>query len=275
MIGNRLEEAGWRQGSIVRPPDLQRLLESEGKPYEEGLILLVASQSCDIANNNLDSDPFIELSVARRIEGAEGHFTHNKNPRILHTHIICRTGDAKIFDDSPLELRAFEKVLIRKEAFLGLPPDPDSVLEDKQLHSYVAWLAARYARPALPTTFNDRVKAVDPKDKIRSKVRKGNEQLVGIYVEILPDAEIQDDETYSVNLLGLLPAGFSGDSSKAENAINAYGEVLRNAGMDVTPKILKEDDVSVALLKRFKRFYFDDLSLKEDAPLPPETTTSF
>jgi hypothetical protein len=274
LIGNQLEEAGWRQGSIVRPSDLQRLLDSKDLPYEKGLILLVASQSCDIANNNIDSDPYIELSTARRIEGAKGHLTHNKNPRMLHTHIICRTGDAAVFDENHLELRAFEKYVIPKEVFLELTPDPDCVLEGKQLQSYVAWLAARYSRPALPTAFNNRVKAADPKDKLREKVKKGNEQLVGIYVEIFPDAEIQDGETYSVNLLGLLPASFSGDSRKAENAIDTYAEVLRKAGMDVTPRILKEDNVSVAVLKRFKRFYYDDLSLREDAPLPPETTAS-
>ena len=271
LIGNRLEEAGWRQGSVVRPSDLQHLLDIIDMPYEANLILILASQSCDIANNNLDVDPYIELSVARRIEGHKGHLTHNKNPRTLHTHIIYRTTDDDIFTEENLELRAFEKTSIPKESLAGLQPDADRVLEDRQLKSYVAWLAARYSRPALPTTFNDQIKAADPKDKLRNKIKKGNEQLVGIYVEIIPDTEVTDDEYYSVNLLGLLPAGFVGDSSKAENAITAYAEVLRNAGMEVTSTIRTEDQISIAAIKRFKRFYYDDLSIKEETPLPPET----
>lgn len=271
LIGNQLEEAGWRQGSVVNPLDLQHLLDSIGIPYEVDLVLLLASQSCDIANNNVESDPYIELSVARRIEGAKGHLTHNKNPRILHTYITCRMSNGEVSTEENLELKAFEKIAIPKEKLVGLLPDLDSLLEDRQLQSYVAWLAARYSRPALPTAFNNRIRVADPKGKLRDKAKKSNAHLVGIYVEILPDAEIKDDESYSVNLLGLLPAGFVGDSNKAENAINAYAEILRNAGMEVVSAIHTEDHISLASIKRFKRFYYDDLSLKEGTPLPPET----
>ena len=273
MVGSQLEEAGWRQGSVVKPSDLQRLLDIIDIPYEADLVLLLASQSCDIANNNIDSDPCIELSIARKIEAPKGHLTYNKNPRTLHTHITCRTGDDNVFTEENLELRAFERVTIPKENLVGLQPDLDRELEDRQLKSYVAWLAARYSRPALPTAFNDRVSAADPKGKLRDKAKKGNEQLVGIYVEIIPDAEVKDDESYNVNLFGLLPAGFVGDKSKAENAINAYAEVLRNAGMEVVPTVRREDEISIAVIKRFKRFYLDDLSFREETPQPPETTT--
>lgn len=272
MIGSQLEEAGWRQGSVVSASDVQHLIGIIGEiPYTEELVLLVASQSCDIANNNVDTDPYIELSVARKIEVHKGHFTHNKNPRILHTHVTCRTSDGDVFSEEILELKAFERIVIQKEVLAELQPDPDRVLEDRQLRSYVAWLAARYSRPALPTTFNNLIRDADPKGKLRDKVKKGNEQLVGIYVEIIPDAEIKDDESYSVNLLGLLPAGFAGDSSKAENAIKAYADVFRSAGMEVTVATRTEGQISLAVIKRFKRFYYDDLSLKEETPLPPET----
>jgi len=272
LIGNKLEKAGWRQGSVVSNSDIRQLLDITGSiPYTEDLILLVASQSCDIANNNIEADPYVELSVARKIKDIKGHLTHNKNPRILHTHITCRTSDGDIFAEENLELRAFERIAILKEDLLSTKPDSGSVLEDRQLKSYVAWLAARYSRPALPTTFNNRIRAADPRDKLRDKAKKGNEQLVGIYVEIIPDAEIMDGEFYNVNLLGILPAGFDGDSRKAENAINAYTVILRKAGMKVVSAIRTEDQISLAVIKRFKRFYYDDLSLKEDSLLPPET----
>ena len=271
MIGSQLEKAGWRQGSVVSASDIRRLIDVIGSiHFTEDLVLLVASQSCDIANNNIDTDPYIEFSVSRKIEVPKGHLTHNKNPRILHTHVICRTSDGNVFTEENLELMAFERVVLQKERLVGLQPDSDRVLEDRQLKSYVAWLAARYSRPALPTKFNDLIRAADPKGKLRDKAKKGNEQLVGIYVEIIPDAEIKVDESYNVNLLGLLPAGFSGDSSKAENAINTFADVLRSAGMEVTVATRSEDQISLAAISRFKRFYYDDLSLKEEAPLPPE-----
>jgi hypothetical protein len=161
-----------------------------------------------------------------------------------------------------------------KETLVGLQPDIDRQLEDRQLKSYVAWLSARYSRPALPTAFNNRISVTDPKEKLRKKAKKCNEQLVGIYVELLPDAEVKDDEPYHVNLLGLLPAGFDEDTIKAENAIKAYAELMRNAGMKVVPVVRREDEITIAAIKRFKRFYLDDLSFREEAPHPPETKTN-
>ena len=80
MIGKTLEDAGWRQGGIVKPSDIQELLKSTHILYGQDIVALVASQSCDIANTNLQAEPYIELSVARKIERADGMLTHNKNP---------------------------------------------------------------------------------------------------------------------------------------------------------------------------------------------------
>ena len=273
MIGGQLEKAGWRQGTVVKSENIKDLLDTVDISYEEGLVLLVASQSCDIANNNIESDPYIELSLGRVVSKINGNLAHNKNPRLLHTVFTCRTEDAEVFSETPIEFKAFEKIAIPKGGLVELLPDQSRVLEEKQLKSYVAWLAARYSRPALPTAFNERLKSADPKDKLRGKVKKGNEQLSGIYVEIIPDAEISGDESYHVNLLGLLPAGFDGDHSKAKSAIDVYADVMRRAGMDVLADVSTEDSISIAVITRFKRFYYDDLSFRDDAPLPPETKT--
>jgi hypothetical protein len=270
LIGSHLEKAGWRQGSIVKPENIQALLEAAGHAYEPNVILLLASQSCDVANNDIESDPYIELSIAKPIAAEEGHLTHNKNPRILHTSISCRTGDENVATVTHLEIKAFEKLFIPKECLKDLQPEQDKKLEQQQQRSYVAWLAARYSRPALPTAFNNRIKDADPRGKLRKKAKQGSLCLTGIYIEITPDAEIGEGESYSVNLMGLLPADFKGDTTKAEGVINAYAEVMRTAGMDVTAVIRKEDEVSVATIKRFKRFYLDDLSFRDNAPLPPD-----
>ena len=272
MIGAQLEKAGWRQGSVVGAPAIQQLTDIiDDMPFTKNLMLLVASQSCDIAHNNVDTEPYIELSVARKIEVIEGRLSHNRNPRILHTHLTCRTKDADVYTKENLELRAFERTTLKKEMLAGLRPDPDRVMEDRQLQSYVAWLAARYSRPALPATFNDLIRAADPRGKLRDKAKRGNAQLVGIYVEINPDRELKDGESYLVNLLGLLPAGFAGDSGNAESAINAFADVLQRAGMEVKAATRTEDQISLAVIRRFKRLYYDDLSFREGAPLPVET----
>lgn len=272
MIGTHLEAAGWRQGSIVNDSDLRRLLDHIDTPVEAGMVLLLASQSCDIAHDNIDSDPCLELSIARKIKNYDGNCTHNKNPRILHTQIARRTGNREISTEEYIELKAFEKVAISKMFFQGFRPDPDRVLEKPQLQSYIAWLSARYSRPALPTEFNRRMSDADPKGRLRKIAKRCNEHLMGLYVEITPDTEVQEGEAYNVNLLGLLPSGFDGDRTQIDTAVKNYACILRNAGMEVMHKIQTEDEISMATIKRFKRFYLHDLSFRETAPHPPETT---
>lgn len=159
---------------------------------------------------------------------------------------------------------------IPKEKLTQFSLDVDKILEAKQLDSYIAWLAARYSRPALPSEFNNRISS--SQNKLKKKAKSVNEHLSGIYVEIMPDAEISPDEIYKVNLLGLVSPGFNGDIEK-KSSITTYAEIFENAGMDVISMVEKEDSISVATIKRFKRFYYDDLSFKTDAPLPSETQT--
>lgn len=271
MVGDELESNGWLQGCVVKPEDAFTLIENVALENKESIFLIVASQSCDIANNNLSVDPIIEVSVAREITALDGNKSFNKNPRELHTLLQQVTGDAEVDREIAVELKACEKLAIEKAKLARCYPDASHRLTNKHLESYVAWLAARYSRPALPTEFNNRIAATDPKDKLKKKAKSLNNPLSGMYVEIIPDKEISPQETYAVNLLGLLSADFEGSLSGAQEALESYAEIMRQANMDVKASVRKEDEVSIALIKRFKRFYYDDLSIKTDAPLPVET----
>ena len=79
-----MESAGWLQGSIVKCENVAQLLKLIGKSDRidnPDVILIVASGSCDIAN---EADLVIEFSIARSIQEINGNFSYNKNPRCLH-----------------------------------------------------------------------------------------------------------------------------------------------------------------------------------------------
>ncbi len=270
MIGNDLEKLGWRQGAVTQQADNPGIFESVGHDYEDGVILIIASQSCDITHHNIENDPYIELSIARVIERPKGNFTHNENPRTLHACLQVHTEDTDITQEQHVEIKAFEKLFVPKRYFVNLSPNEGILFNAIYLEGYVAWLASRYARPALPTEFNNRIAALDEKGKLRKKAKGANEALSGIYVEITPDTEITEERNYSVNLLGLVSAGFDGDLVGVEESLQQYAVVMRQAGMDVAVALRKESEVSIADIKRFKRFYYDDLSYKAQAPLPLE-----
>ncbi len=275
MIGDKLERLGWRQGSTIQQVDNLEIFNNIGLNHTENLTLIIASQSCDIANNNIKADPYIEFSIARHINSLNGNFSYNKNPRILHANLKVHTEDPDITIDQPIEIKAFEKHCIPKEYFVSFSPSTENLLHALDLEGYISWLASRYSRPALPTEFNNRISSADPKDKLRKTAKGSNNSLSGIYIEITPDAEIHADQNYGVNLLGLVSAGFKGDLAKAEAALEEYAKVMRQAKMDVTVALRKESEVSIADIKRFKRFYYDDLSFKAQTPLPPEVKQTF
>jgi hypothetical protein len=157
---------------------------------------------------------------------------------------------------------------VPKKCFLNLTPNTNCQFASDAFRSYVYWLAARYSRPALPTAFNDRLR--NASNKLRKKAKSTNTQLSGLYVQISPDGDIQKEERYSVNLLGVVSAGYDGKTDEAMNRLNEYAEIMRNANMDVVVGLKKENDISVATINTFKRFYYDDLSFRLGAPLPSE-----
>ena len=266
-----IESKGWRQGAIVKCSDIADLLGTVGVDASGSNVrVIVASQSCDVANENYSAEPFIEVCLCTVIPEISSQYSHNSNPRVLHTSISEFVETADMLNYLHVELKAHEKYPIEKKHFENISPDATCSLGESDLFSFVSWLAARYSRPALPTKFNDSINKADPKKKLRSKVKKLTNHFSGIYVSIYPDKEIEDDETYTVQLLGLLPADFTGDPASAEGLIEAYAQVMKDAGMNVTHLTVGEDRLPVSRFRQMKRFYYDDLSYRDEAILPAE-----
>lgn len=267
-----MEILGWLQGSIVKQEHVAQLLELAGKTElvtDDNIVLIVASGSCDVANA---SDLVIEFSIARYIDRVDGNFSYNKNPRSLHCCLEA-TSTSNLY----IALEAYEKVSIVKDDILrGITPDTDIKFIQNELNFYVDWLAARYKRPAFPTEFDKRIDASWKKDKRRKAAAKVSEQLIGIYAKVYPDREITESENYAVDLLALVMPNLIPDDQRAiQVLVNQYKQALLDAKMDVgTELILDEFHVSVGRLKQYKRFNLDELSYKNDDPLPPEINMS-
>lgn len=266
MQRSPLEELGWRQGSFVKPESVAQLIneiESDFTISSEDL-LVVASQSCDVATSQ---EEYVELSILRLLpdKGFKKEYSHNRHPRILHTQASTGSSDSK----TQLNLLAHEKIVIKKTVLENHNPDNRIWFSEEDLNGYVDWLAGRYKRPALPTKFDQLIASSDRKGKRKKIAKRANEYLNGIYVEIYPNRDISDDETYLVNLLGI--ASNEQSITPATDALNDYADILKDAGMDVsTPKVATEFQVSVGTLRQYQRINFDYLSYEENNPLPPD-----
>lgn len=263
-----MEEKGWRQGSIIIGEDI-KVFKDIGENVNPDTILIVASQSCDIANN---SEPHIEFSIGKEVDCLDGNFTYNKNPRRLH--LICNTNLSNQPQNLNIELFAHEKICVDKTKFsTQFEPNKNYQLLDKELSIYVDWLAGRYKRPALPTKFDERFDNAWKKDKRRKSSGKLSEDLIGIYIKIFPDEEIDEDQPYEVELLVLVTP--EADHSRIKILMQQYVDAMKSANFILDSEnpfhIRTEHQVSIGTLRQYKRFVLEDLSHKHDNhPLPCE-----
>ncbi|MFX5408216.1 hypothetical protein ABTD46_16960 [Acinetobacter baumannii] len=265
-----MEDAGWRQGSIVNQDDIETILSTSNITFSEEIILIVASGSCDVANM---ADPYIEFSVARRVQPYNGTFGSNKNPRKLHLKMQFLYSEKEINSEG-IELLGHEKIQIVKE---GIPenilPDPTRTLTSNELRYFVDWLAGRYKRPAFPTTFDRRLDAVWLKKKRLKAADKVNELVLGVYAKVHPEIELEEHENYSVNMFVMVKQGLSEEQKLSiQPLIDSYKEAFTEAKMDLDTNIpiITEDKISVQRFKEYQRFNMDELSYKSDGPYPTD-----
>ena len=263
-----MESLGWLQGSVVKRENVSQLLELAGKSElmaDQDILLIVASGSCDVANG---ADPVVEFSIARSIARVDGNFNYNKNPRCLHCNL-----ESALLSQLCVDLKAHEKVMILKDHIpINIAPDTEIRFSQNELNFYVDWLAARYKRPAFPTEFDRRIDSAWDKGKRKKVAAKVSDKLIGIYAKVYPDTEITAPQNYAVDLLALVVPNLTPEDQKdIQDLIAKYKKALVDAKMDVgIEKILTESKVSIATLKQYKRFNLDELSYRNDDPLPPE-----
>ena len=139
----------WRQGQVIT--NESSLALGVVRPEDAGAALaVVISHDCDLAQSP-ETEPVVEIIVARRVKAADGNFTHGKNSRRLH--LECTIDGA----ESYLDMRAQGKREIKKSALAGHSPAANVVVKPEDRSILQRWLAARYRRAGLPDEFERRL----------------------------------------------------------------------------------------------------------------------
>ena len=263
-LGKRLDEAGWRQGSIVNVEDHATI----AKELPDGARIIVISQSCDIIQPSDEAEPYVDVIVATPIDAEDGNFTYNKNPRKLH--ITLNTGNG----DKYFQLLQIDKITTERTKLDGLIPEDGVALENSTVNVIARWLAARYLRPAFPNEFNDLINGVRKvkKKKVEKKERKAAKKISpvvsGIFLQVIPFRDLEDGESYSVNMIALVPASNKAadlTSPEIRDPVAEIAAVMTEAGMDVSWVIRFEDKVPYSYFRDdFIVWSYEDISLAND-----------
>lgn len=249
-------ETEWAQGSFLTGQALSGLKSKAA----ESSIAIAVSHSCDIANDDLKTEPNVEFILGRRIEKCDGNFSRAKNPRKLHL------GTALAGTPMALELLATQKFCISKDRLH--PFQPDGRLNPGEVKVLQSWLAARYKRQALPDNLQSRLRHLFKKmDKLGAK---HSEAVLGYWLDYEPkDEELQPEEPYEV----WISVVHTTEDPSHEEIATQIAEKLKGEGepdgLDLRQcEAYSEEEFTLRDLREQVQYRVEHLSFRTDPPGP-------
>lgn len=258
-VGATIKDNGWLQGKILCDEDLSALV---GQTCESPCIGVVVTQSCDLTHPCIKAEPHVELIIgfmtARANNRAQrGNFTHGKSSRILCLEVHSSDGDSTWF-----EFSCHDRILIDRCQLANKQPNPDRFLLDADIETVTIWLSQRYRRAALPDDFNQ---LIAPSDKKIKKDQKSlSPHISAIYFNLVPDRDLEADESYQINLVATIPEDQREQLESARKTFDSLIEKFEKAGIEVNARLLREREVSVHAVRGMKRFPLDHFSSAGD-----------
>ncbi|HEY6845189.1 MAG TPA: hypothetical protein VI320_03135 [Terracidiphilus sp.] len=195
-------EAGWRQGSVFRPP-MSPALPVPVPFDDENEWFVVCTQSCTVVSRDLAGDPHIEFLVAKAI----GHYKANSQEatgKVLRRFHLPVSGLANV---PALECDINRRFFVPRTLCLAHPPETCITVSEDDARNLAGWISRYYTRIALPNELVIRAKGLfDTIQTALKKNIKSGERLSSSIDKILvrwsPDSELQGG-VYQLDILFL------------------------------------------------------------------------
>ena len=199
----RILEAGWRQGSVFRPPVGLAL----PVPFDhENEWLVVCTQSCTVVSRDLAGDPHIEFLIAK----PTGHYKANSQEATGKTLRRFHLPVSGLANAPALECDINRRFVLPRELCLTHPPEANLTASEDAARNLAGWISRYYTRVALPNELVIRARHEKGlfeiiRSALRSKTTSGEEMSASInkiYIEWTPNTELQSG-LYEVAILFL------------------------------------------------------------------------
>lgn len=265
----------WRQGQVLDVAAMESLgLKHSESPAETAVVVI--SHDCDLANDNLKAEPFVEVVLGRRVPAVKGDFAWGKSPRTLHLE-YRHSGETVA-----IELVATEKLNIEKDLLASFTPDAAYQLSPKHLSVLRNWLSVRYNRAAYSDHFVDRMKAAKLDEKLASRIRKYPD-ISSIFFDI-DRGEENDHSDGSPHELSIILAYVPGNDPDAtfdrvspaeadieqlfvERAYDQETETWKGITLRKCV-VISEDDLTVSQARMLSQWRLEHMSLRADDGQP-------
>jgi hypothetical protein len=266
----------WRQGcALTRESSIALGLVSAADAASS--LAIVISHDCDLIQPP-EKEPWVEVIVSKRVGEANGSFTHAKNPRQLH--LSCKTSGTDTF----VELRACEKVTLKKEVLENYAPDTSIVMTANDKLVLQKWLGLRYDRSAFPDEFVKRLEEKGAAERLKKILEPHGQHLIAVFFDVDHGEEKERTgpaDLYNLYVVVLYSTAEDPGAARtaAEIAAGAIRKLFRERYLDPAKgwqsieldgcDAIADEGITYAQAARLKPWNMDYLSLRGDGSPGP------
>ena len=248
-LGQRLFDAGWRQGSLFQPGDVQLafLAHEPGagadgvyrRPIRADERLVLVSQDCDLVAKT-STEPYVEALLCD-LEPNSGRIAD-----------IERNSARAFLVDPATNLVALARyrVHLHKEVLEGIRPQPWPS-DPTRFHRFVRWLGRRFTRPAVHERVIEHFHR--PLENTLRQIRRRQKNLAAALTSAVHEIRIELPEDYDLPLKIRVLMVLAGEELTEEQA-DALAHVEREIHEHLDPAHVEvlsfdwrtDDELSVA-----------------------------
>lgn len=261
----------WRQGQVL-PSEAVVHLELASADAVEGVRVVVISHDCDLANDDLDVEPEVEVLVGAVVGALNGNFAGGKSPRTLHLQ-ANRPGGAEFLELVQTAKRHVPKIELAK--FL---PSAEHSMDQRGLSTLRSWLATRYKRAAFANAFVARFQVAEAEQRLAKLLKSSGDLISFVYFQIEGGHTLEraEGDPYHFNVVLVFTPGDDAEASaeRAEALAEKVEVELQGRLKDPSRMVLKscfsisEDDVTVGRAKLLTQWRLEHMTLRADKPQP-------
>jgi hypothetical protein len=266
----------WRQGHALTAEATQVLRLSHPETPDSTCVVVIG-HDCDLANDDLQVEPDVEVIVGRRLPKGDGNYFWAKAPRILHVDVL--KNDTAVV----VELTAIAKRLIPKQALAAFASDAAYSFPGKSLSALRSWLGVRYNRAAFPDPFVNHLSRFKVDKHLAKRIEPVGNLLSAVYFDVDGGKEIDhsDGSPYELKIvLAYLPGDNPEQAAEDMEKLNIeitdlFGKKHFDqtsgkwSGIDLKACIsISEDDLRVSTARLLTQWRLEYMTLKADEEQP-------
>lgn len=279
-ISEQIRAHDWKQGCLISPENTAKIIEAAIDFFDkDGLTdawLVVITQDCDLVRK-IDDEPYVELLALQALSSKPGFPMRGHSARKLHLVLEGKNGIAWF------ECRIHNRFRIKKASLLETDCDPARVFSENELRLLRQWLARRYARAAFPDHFENHLKSTS--GSVKNLFKSAAAKLISTVYIAIDNEDAGGNEDYYIHVILTALAEDLADAEKRdqiddfeERFITVFGnrphicfalkDPVDSESYDI--RVISEQDVTLSMLRHYKRFDADYRSVDDDTLSPPD-----